>query len=166
MNTPLKLAELGQSIWYDNIQRSLLQNGSLAGMILRGEIRGITSNPSIFMNAITNTTDYAKDLSPLTGVNPTEAFFALATEDIQAAADLFRPLYDQTHAADGYVSLEVSPYLAYDPHATFEQGKETCQAGQPTQPDDQDPCHTGWHACHCERHCRWYQHQRYPDFLP
>ena len=124
MNTPLKLTELGQSIWYDNIQRSLLQNGSLAGMISRSEIRGITSNPSIFMNAITNTTDYAKDLSHLIGVDSTKAFFALAIEDIQVASDLFRPIYDQTHAADGYVSLEVSPYLAYDPHATFEEAKK------------------------------------------
>lgn len=126
MNTTQQLHQLGQSVWYDNIQRSLLKNGELAGMISRGEIRGVTSNPSIFMNAITSSDEYDTDLLPLgqSGMDALEIFFTLAIEDIQAAADLFLPLYQQTNGGDGYVSLEVSPYLAYDPNATFSQAKQ------------------------------------------
>lgn len=126
VNTTQRLHQLGQSVWYDNIQRNLLKNGDLAGMISRGEIRGVTSNPSIFMNAITKTGDYDSNLLPLasSGMDALELFFTLAIEDIQAAADLFLPLYHETNGGDGYVSLEVSPYLAYDPDATFAQAKE------------------------------------------
>ncbi len=126
MNTTQQLHHLGQSVWYDNIQRGLLKNGELAGMIARGEIRGVTSNPSIFMNAITKTTDYQQSIQNLATSSPDALalFFSLAIEDIQAAADLFLPLYEQTHGTDGYVSLEVSPYLAYDPQATFAQAKQ------------------------------------------
>lgn len=125
MNATLKLLEAGQSVWYDNIQRSLLKNGELAGMVTRGEIRGVTSNPTIFMNAITKSQDYDASLQPLAraGLNPEEIFFRLAIEDIQAAADLFLPLYRQTNGADGYVSLEVSPYLANNSTATLESAK-------------------------------------------
>ncbi len=123
MNTTLQLHHAGQSIWYDNIQRSLLQDGTLAGMIARGEIRGVTSNPSIFMNAVTKSTDYDASLAPLAraGLTPEQIFFALAIEDIQAAADLFLPLYQESQRGDGYVSLEVSPYLAHDTAATLAQ---------------------------------------------
>ncbi len=129
MNTTLKLLELGQSIWYDNIQRSLLKNGEMDGMIQRGEIRGVTSNPTIFMNAITKSPDYDDSLLPLTGsgLNNEEIFFSLAIEDIQAAADLFSPLYQETGGADGYVSLEVSPYLANDTDKTLAQAKQLWQ---------------------------------------
>src|SRR5512136_2477589 len=109
MNATLKLLEAGQSVWYDNIQRSLLKNGELQGMIQRGEIRGVTSNPTIFMNAITKSQDYDESLLPLatSALTNEEIFFSLAIEDIQAAADLFLPLYQQTTGGDGYVSLEV-----------------------------------------------------------
>jgi transaldolase len=112
-------------VWYDNIQRSLLKNGELAGMIQRAEIRGVTSNPTIFMNAIVKSKDYDHSLLPLASSNLTaeEIFFVLAIEDIQEAADLFLPLYQQSQAGDGYVSLEVSPYLANDTAATLEQAK-------------------------------------------
>ena len=126
MNTTLQLLHAGQSIWYDNIQRSLLQNGAMAGMIARGEIRGVTSNPSIFMNAVTKSSDYDASLAPLAqaGLTPEQIFFALAIEDIQAAADLFLPLYHESNGGDGYVSLEVSPYLAHDTAATLAQAQE------------------------------------------
>lgn len=129
MNTTLQLLDAGQSVWYDNIQRSLLQNGVMAGMIQRGEIRGVTSNPSIFMNAITKSADYDASLLPLvqSALSAEEIFFHLAIEDIRAAADLFLPLYQQTHKADGYVSLEVSPYLANDTAGTLAQAKELWQ---------------------------------------
>ena len=129
MNTTLQLHEAGQSIWYDNIQRSLLKNGELAGMIARGEIRGVTSNPTIFMNAITKSQDYDDSLLPLanTGMSDEEIFFHLAIEDIQAAADLFLPLYQATRGGDGYVSLEVSPFLANDTRGTLAQAKDLWQ---------------------------------------
>lgn len=129
MNATLKLLEAGQSVWYDNIQRGLLKNGELAGMIQRGEIRGVTSNPTIFMNAITKSQDYDQSLEPLAASKKTdeELFFTLAIEDIQAAADLFLPLYRQTNGGDGYVSLEVSPFLANDTVGTLSQAKQLWQ---------------------------------------
>lgn len=129
MNTTLQLHQLGQSVWYDNIQRGLLTNGELAEMIARGEIRGVTSNPTIFMNAITKSQDYDESLLPLlSGAHSDEeVFFHLAVEDIQAAADLFRALYEETNGGDGYVSLEVSPALAHDTQATLAQAKDLWQ---------------------------------------
>lgn len=126
MNATLKLLEAGQSIWYDNIQRGLLKNGEFAGMIQRGEIRGVTSNPTIFMNAVTKSQDYDESLAPLvkSGMTPEDVFFALAIQDIQAAADLFLPLHKETNGGDGYVSLEVSPYLANDTAGTLAQAKQ------------------------------------------
>ena len=124
-----KLNELGQSLWYDNIQRKLLQNGEMAGMIARGEIRGVTSNPSIFHNAIAKSGDYDPALVPLAwaGWNAEQIFWQLAYEDIRAACDLFLPLYKETDGGDGYVSLEVSPYLANETEATLEQAKHLWQ---------------------------------------
>lgn len=129
MNTTLQLWEQGQSVWYDNIQRSLLENGEMAGMIERGEIRGVTSNPTIFMNAITKSKDYDDSLIPLidAGLTDEQIFFNLAIEDIRAAADLFAPLYRQSNGGDGYVSLEVNPLLANDTAATLAQAKELWQ---------------------------------------
>jgi len=129
MNKAMQLLELGQSLWFDSIRRGMLHNGEMEGMIARGEIRGVTSNPTIFMQAITNSTDYDESLISLgdPSLQPEEIFFRLAIEDIQAAADLFAPLYQQTQGGDGYVSLEVSPDLAYDSEATLVQAKEIWQ---------------------------------------
>ena len=126
MKTTQKLLEAGQSVWYDNIQRGLLKNGELKRMIDQGEIRGVTSNPSIFMKAITGSQDYDDSLLPLlrSDLSSEEIFFRLAVEDIQEAADLFLPIYLQTGGGDGYVSLEVSPYLANDTDATLSQVQE------------------------------------------
>lgn len=127
MTTPIQqLASLGQSLWYDNIQRRLLDSGELAAMIRRGDIRGVTSNPTIFHNAISKTSDYDSALVPLalSGWDAESIFWQLAVEDIRAACDLFAPLYAETYGVDGYVSLEVSPYLANDTAKTFEQAKE------------------------------------------
>lgn len=119
-NRAQELYALGQSLWYDNIQRRLLENGELSAMIQRGEIYGVTSNPAIFNNAITKTNDYDDDLIPLAqqGLPAHEIFENLAVVDIRSAADLFLPLYQETRGGDGYVSLEVNPQLAYDTHAT------------------------------------------------
>lgn len=129
MNATLKLLEAGQSVWYDNIQRVLLRNGELAGMIARGEIRGVTSNPTIFMNAITKSQDYDDSLLPLVDSPLTneEIFFHLAIQDIQEAADLFQQLYQQAGGGDGFVSLEVSPYLAGETASTLAQVKQLWQ---------------------------------------
>ncbi len=126
MNITQALTALGQSIWYDNIERKLIKNGELAAMIERGEIRGVTSNPSIFKNAIANSTDYDDALLPLLakGWNAEKTFWELAIKDIQDACDIFTPLYTQSEGEDGYVSLEVSPYLANDTEATVKQAKE------------------------------------------
>ena len=125
MNNSQKVYELGYSLWYDNIQRKLLENGELAGMIERGEIYGVTSNPSIFHNAIAKTNDYDDDLIPLakSGKTAEEIFEVLAIEDIRGAADLFTELYEKTNGADGYVSLEVNPTLAADTKATLSEAK-------------------------------------------
>jgi transaldolase/glucose-6-phosphate isomerase len=127
MTTPIQqLTQLGQSLWYDNIQRRLLDSGELAAMIARGDIRGVTSNPTIFHNAISKTSDYDSALVPLalSGWDAESIFWQLAVEDIRAACDLFAPLYAETYGVDGYVSLEVSPYLANDTTKTIEQAKE------------------------------------------
>ncbi len=124
-----KLTSLKQSLWYDNIQRKLLENGELAEMIHRGEIRGVTSNPTIFQNAIAKTNDYDSALVPLAwaGWDAERIFWHLAIQDIQAACDLFHPLYTHSERADGYVSLEVSPRLANDTEGTIQQAKELWQ---------------------------------------
>ena len=127
--TPIqKLTSLKQSLWYDNIQRKLLdaESGELKAMIERGDIRGVTSNPTIFQNAIAKTNDYDSALIPLAwaGWDAERIFWHLAIEEIQAACDLFRPLYDETKGGDGYVSLEVSPYLADETDATAVQAQE------------------------------------------
>lgn len=121
MNRIAKLQELGQSLWYDNIERRMLENGQLAEMIDRGEISGITSNPSIFHNAISKSTDYDSALKTMAwaGWSSLQIFTQLSVEDIQAAADLFMPCYLETRGQDGYVSLEVAPTLAYDTTGTI-----------------------------------------------
>lgn len=125
MNRVQQLAGLGQSIWYDNIERGLLENGEMAGMVKRGEIRGVTSNPTIFMNAITKSADYDAGLAPLAeaGYDAEAIFWHLAIEDIQAAADLFLPLYQETNGGDGFVSIEVNPALAHDMAGTLSEAK-------------------------------------------
>ncbi len=126
MNTIEKLTSLGQSLWYDNIQRKLLENGELKAMIERGDIRGVTSNPTIFNNAIAKSTDYDSALVPLAwaGWDAEKIFWQLAIEDIKDACDAFLPLYEETNGGDGFVSIEVSPYLANDTEATAAQAEQ------------------------------------------
>ena len=124
MKNPLvQLYELGQSPWYDNIERRLLVNGEMKDLILRGDIRGVTSNPSIFNNAIAHSQDYDEALLALSrkGMSTYEIYEQLVVEDIKAAADLFRTLYEQSNKGDGYVSLEVSPKLAHDTDRTLQE---------------------------------------------
>ena len=121
-----KMNQIGQSIWYDNIERKLLEDGTLSGMVLRGEIKGITSNPSIFNQAISQSSDYDQEIQSLAGKGMTrqDIYEQLVVSDIQKAADLFRPLYEETDGADGYVSLEVSPYLAHQIAETISEARK------------------------------------------
>jgi len=128
------LHNLGQSIWLDNITRDLLDSGTLKHYIQELSVTGLTSNPTIFDHAIKNSSSYdaaiREKLSK--GKSGEVLFFELALEDITRAASLFRPVYDQTDSVDGWVSLEVSPLLAYDTASTLAAAKELhTRAGQP-----------------------------------
>lgn len=114
------VAKLGQSIWYDNLSRDLLQNGTLARMVAEEGVRGVTSNPSIFQKAMTTSPLYAKEFDQLAAEGKTaeEIYETLAVEDIRAACDLLGSVYDTANGRDGFVSLEVSPALAYDTGGT------------------------------------------------
>lgn len=116
-----QLAELGQSIWQDDISREMLQDGSLKRAIEETGIRGVTSNPTIFQKAIAAGDTYDAELQAAlaSGKDAAGAFQVVAEKDIQDACDLFRPLYDQTGGEDGFVSLEVLPSLARDTEGTL-----------------------------------------------
>lgn len=124
MNTIQQVQHLGQSIWYDNISRGLIESGGLQDLIDLG-VSGLTSNPTIFEKAISGSTDYDDAILGMAGDNKSasETFEALAVEDIRAAADLLRPIYDRTGGVDGYASLEVSPRLAHDTEATIAEAR-------------------------------------------
>ncbi len=128
MNNIQKLAELGQSIWLDNIQRKMLTGGGLQTMIDEG-LLGMTSNPTIFEKAIGSSSDYDTALKALVaqGATAEQIFDALTIEDVGMAADLFRPVYDRTKGADGYVSIEVSPKLAHDGAGTLADARRLWQ---------------------------------------
>lgn len=119
------LARVGQSLWLDNITRGMLDDGTLARYLAEFHVTGLTSNPSIYNLAVKDTVFYDAALAALgtRHVAAEEAFFALAIEDLTRAADLFRPIHDRTGGVDGWVSLEVSPRLAYDTAATLAQAK-------------------------------------------
>jgi transaldolase len=120
MNNLQKLAELGQSIWIDNIQRKMLTGGGLQAMIDEG-LLGMTSNPSIFEKAIGGSRDYDEAMRPLVerGATAEQIYDELTIEDVGMAADIFRPVFDRTRGKDGYVSIEVSPKLAHDTAGTL-----------------------------------------------
>jgi transaldolase/glucose-6-phosphate isomerase len=140
MNPLVELQKLGQSIWYDNLRRALLETGDLASKIgvppqgvtstlqqkVSGDdLRGVTSNPTIFERAIAGSTDYDRDLRQLiaAGKSVSGIYEALVIEDIQRAADLFAPVYARTNRVDGYVSLEISPLLAHDATAQLAEAR-------------------------------------------
>ncbi|HYV75477.1 MAG TPA: transaldolase [Candidatus Binatia bacterium] len=125
MKATKALHDLGQSLWLDNITRDILDNGTLRRYIDELSVTGLTSNPTIFDHAIKNSTHYdaaiRKKLAQ--GKSGEALFFELALEDLIRAADLFRPIYDRTRGVDGWVSLEVSPLLAYDTATTSAAAK-------------------------------------------
>lgn len=115
-----ELTQLGQSIWYDNIRRALLDSGELQQLLDDG-VMGVTSNPSIFEKAIAGSADYDDAIKGLAASTQTDEqiYESLALEDIQRTADLLHPIYEATNGLDGYISLEVSPTLAHDTEGTI-----------------------------------------------
>lgn len=124
MNPLQKLADFGQSPWLDFIRRSYIDDGSMQKLIEKG-IKGVTSNPAIFEQAIAGSNDYDSLIISLTGegLSALEIYDALSIQDVGDAADLFRPVYDSTNGLDGYVSLEVSPHLAHDTEGTLQDAR-------------------------------------------
>ena len=134
MNATQKLHNLGQSLWLDNITRTMLTAGTLRRYIAELSVTGLTSNPTIFDHAIKNSGDYDASIRQKlkAGKSGEDLFFELALEDITAAADLFRPVHDRTLGVDGWVSLEVSPLLAHDTKTTIAEAKDLhARAGRP-----------------------------------
>jgi len=134
MNATKTLHDQGQSLWLDNITRDLLQNGTLARYISDLSVTGLTSNPTIFDHAIKNSAAYDTAIRQKVkeGKSGEALFFELALEDLTRAADLFRPIWDETHGVDGWVSLEVSPLLAHDTNSTLAAAKDLHRrAGRP-----------------------------------
>jgi len=121
-----KLHELGQSLWLDNITRTMLDDGTEQGYIAELSVTGQTSNPTIFDKAISSGDAYDEQITELReqGLEPEEIFFELALADINRAAKLFEPIHKQTSRMDGWVSIEVSPRLAYDTAATIQQAAD------------------------------------------
>jgi transaldolase len=129
-NTKLhKLTELGQSIWLDYIRRSLIKSGDLAAYVQKG-LRGMTSNPAIFEKAIAETDEYDDQIQSLAleGKTTQEIYEALAIDDIRNAADILRPVFDESEGADGYISLEVNPHLAHDRKTTVNEALRLFEA--------------------------------------
>jgi transaldolase len=126
MKPTQRLHDLGQSLWLDNITRTILDDGTLAGYVAELSVTGLTSNPTIFEKAVTGTDAYDEQIGELRkqGLEPEPLFFELAIADLRRAADLFRTAHDDTDGVDGFVSLEVSPLLAYDTPATIKQAAE------------------------------------------
>jgi len=134
MKATAQLHDLGQSIWLDNITRDLLNSGTLQRYINELSVTGLTSNPTIFDQAIKKSSSYDTSIREklAKGESGEALFFDVALEDLTRAADLFRPIWDATNGVDGYVSLEVSPLLAYDTKSTLAAAKSLHErAGRP-----------------------------------
>jgi transaldolase len=126
MKPTQQLHDLGQSLWLDYITRGILDDGTLKGYIDELSVTGLTSNPTIFDKAVSGGNDYDEQIAELRekGMEPEEIFFELALTDLLRAAKLFEPEHERTGRMDGWVSLEVSPQLAYDTQATIQQAAD------------------------------------------
>jgi transaldolase len=130
MNPLVQLTRLGQSVWLDFITRDLLRSGELSRLIVEDGLRGMTTNPTIFEKAIAGSTLYDGDIRRLaaSGANPGKVVESLAVADVRTACDAFRPLYETTEGRDGFVSIEVSPELAYDTEGTVVDARRLWEA--------------------------------------
>ena len=129
-NPLLKLSTFGQSIWLDYIRRQMIDSGELKKLIDEDGLKGVTSNPAIFQKAIAGSADYDEAIRTLAqaGKSVEAIYQVLTVEDVQRAADLFRPLYDRMAGQDGFVSLEVNPHLAHDTQGTVAEARHLWQA--------------------------------------
>ncbi len=162
------LNEVGQSPWLDLIGRKLIHSGELLRFVDEDGIRGVTANPAIFEKAIVETDEYDDELSRLieAGRTPMEIYETLAIGDVRAGCDVLRPLFDRLGGKDGFVSLEVSPFIARDTRARDRRGGEALlEGGRPRQPVHQDPCEPGRHPGHPRGDRRGDQRQHHPDLL-
>ena len=126
-----ELGMAGQAVWLDFVSREFLRKGELQTLIERDGLTGVTSNPSIFEKAMGHGTDYDASLERFLNradASPVDVYEYLAVEDIQQAADILRPVYDRLNGKDGYVSLEVSPYLAMDTESTLLEARRLWKA--------------------------------------
>jgi transaldolase len=130
MNTLIELLETGQSYWLDNLTRGKITNGELKKRVEEQGLRGITSNPSIFNKAISAGQDYDGQISALVkeGKNPEQIYDALTIKDVQDACDILNPVYEESGGTDGFVSLEVPPYLARDTEGTMKEARRLFSA--------------------------------------
>lgn len=126
INKVKQIHSFGQSIWLDFIDRDIIQSGKLKKLIDEDGVRGVTSNPAIFEKAITSSTDYDAEIKELVkkSASNEDLFFSLAITDIKNATDLFKGVYDEAKGTDGFVSLEVSPFLALKTKETAEQAEK------------------------------------------
>ncbi len=130
MERLIKLLDYGQSYWLDNLTRKKIKGGELKKRVNKQGLRGITSNPSIFNKAISQSSDYDSQIKKLVAQNKTvhEIYEALVVKDVQDACDILRPVYDESEGVDGYVSLEVSPYLAHNTEDTMKEARRLFKA--------------------------------------
>ena len=131
MNRTEQLQDLGQSLWLDNITREILNDGTLRRYIDEFSITGLTSNPTIFKQAIENTNAYDVDICEKSGAGQSgeTLFVELALEDLRRAADMFAPVFDASGGVDGWVSMEISPLLATDTVGSIEAAARIHQQG-------------------------------------
>ena len=169
MANPLRtLNEYGQSVWLDFVSRDLLKSGGLAKLIAEDGLRGVTSNPSIFEKAIGHGDDYDALIAQAEAsgdLDPGALFEDLAVRDIQEGADTLNSVYEQTQRRDGFISLEVSPYLAMNTHETIEEARRLWREVNRPQPDGQGAGHQA--RPHRDPHAdrRGHQRQRHPAVL-
>ena len=165
MNPLRELLNQGQSVWLDFISRQLIRSGELKRLVEEDGLRGVTSNPTIFEKAIGGSADYDDSLREMLAQDRKtpvgQLYERIAIEDIQAAADVLRPVYDQTSGADGYVSLEVSPHLARDTQATIAEAKRlNSSVGRPNvmiKVPATRRGNSGYRGAHCRRgQCKYH----------
>ena len=130
MSALLELINYGQSYWLDNLTRKMIKSGELKKRVAKEGLRGNTSNPAIFNKAISSGNDYDQQIKKLVNENKTisEIYDALTVKDVQDACDILRPVYDESNGLDGYISLEVSPYLAHDTEGTMNDARRLYKA--------------------------------------
>ena len=130
MNNVKKIHDLGQSIWLDFFNCEIMDSGELQKLIDEDGLSGITSNPSIFEKAVSSSADYDEDIRKFAGEQKSNEaiFFGFAVSDIKRAADILKPVYQKAKGRDGFVSLEVSPHLAYDSEGSIKQAMQLWKA--------------------------------------